>query len=115
MIEGTDYELVLPEDEGEYWACRILTGEFNETVIKFGAIALNEVKDELNFNFYVVSSPDANATLDNQNLQMVAQQILMSVMDTCLTEGHYELKDRETGETVPYKEVFKDVEIIEDN
>jgi len=115
MIEGTDYELVLPEDEGEYWACRILTGEFNETVIKFGAITLNEVQDALNFNFFVVSSPDANATIDNEDLQRVAEQILMSVMDTCLTEGHYELKDRKTGETVPYEEVFKDVEIIEDN
>ena len=109
MIEGTDYELIMPEDQSEYWACRILTGEFNETVIKFGAIALNEVQDALNFNFYVVSSPDANATIDNEDLQAVAEQILMSVMDTCLTEGHYELKDRKTGETVPYEEVFRDI------
>ena len=110
MNEGEDYELIMPEGEDEYWACRILTGSFNETVIKFGAIALNEVQDSLNFNFYVVSSPDVDATMENPELQEVAQQILMSVMDTCLTEGHYELKDRETGKTVPYEVVFRDVE-----
>ena len=110
MIEGKDYELVMPEDEGEYWACRILTGDFVETVIKFGAISLNESEDALNFNFYVVSSPDTNANIDNHDLQIVAQQILTSVMNTCLTEGHFELKDRETVEDLPYDEVFRNVE-----
>jgi len=110
MIEGKDYELVMPEDEGEYWACHILTGDFVETVIKFGAISLNESEDALNFNFYVVSSPDTNANIDNHDLQIVAQQILTSVMNTCLTEGHFELRDRETGEDLPYDEVFRNIE-----
>ena len=103
MIEGKDYELVMPEDEGEYWACRILTGDFVETVIKFGAISLNESEDALNFNFYVVSSPDTNANIDNHELYNI-------FMNTCLTEGHFELRDRETGEDLPYDEVFRNVE-----
>lgn len=110
MIEGQDYELIMPENDDKFWACRILTGQFNETVIKFGAIALNEVQGEMNFNFFVESSPDIEATTENEDLQIVAQQILMSVIDICLQEGHYELKDRETGETVPYEEVFRDIE-----
>lgn len=110
MIEGKDYELIMPEGDDEFWACRILTGQFNETVIKFGAIALNEVQGELNFNFFVESTPDVDATTENEDLQIVAQQILMSVIDICLEEGAFQLKDRETGEDVPYEEVFRDIE-----
>ena len=115
MIEGKDYELIMPESDEEYWACRILTGQFNETVIKFGAIALNEVQGELNFNFFVESSPDVEAVIENVDLQIVAQQILTSVIDTCLQEGLYDLRDRETGESVPYDEVFRDIDENIDN
>lgn len=102
MIEGTDYELIMPDNDKDYWGCRILTGYFNETVIRFGAIALNEVQDALTFNFYVVSSPDENATIDNEDLQIAAHNILQSVFDTAVDEGYAELTDRNTGEVIEY-------------
>ena len=102
MIEGKDFELIEPETETEYWGCRILTGQFNETVIKFGAISLNEVKDQLGFNFYVVSSPDPDATIDNEDLQKTAHDILQRVIDIALDEGFAKLTDRETGEIINY-------------
>jgi len=103
MIEGTDFELIEPENENEYWACRILTGEFNETVIKFGAIALNEVEDQMSFNFYVLSSPDPNATIDNEDLQLTAHNILQRVIDIALEEGFAKITDKKTGENIEYR------------
>ena len=45
MKEGTDYELMLNDEQDENWSCRILTGEFSETVIKYHTIAVNEKED----------------------------------------------------------------------
>jgi len=104
MKEGVDYELFVPDNEQDYWGCRILTGEFNETVIRFGAVALNEVEGALTFNFYVLESPDPEATIDNKDLQIVAHDILQSVLDTALEEGYAELTDRETGKQIEYWE-----------
>ena len=102
MIEGQDFEIIEPEAEGEFWGCRILTGQFNETVIKFGTIALNEIEGHMSFDFYVVSTPDPEATIDNEDLQKVAHDILQRVIDIAIDEGFAKLTDRKTGEDINY-------------
>ena len=57
MKENKDYELILSEDTTENWNVRILTGDFVETVIEYKAIAFNEIKDHLSFNYNIISSP----------------------------------------------------------
>ena len=105
MIEGTDYELVIVDDDDNAWACRILTGSFNETVIKFGAIAINE-EDNLNFNFYIVETPDEYLTVDNEKLQETAAELLMAIFDTCVEEGSAKFTDAKTGEELKAEDVL---------
>ena len=102
MIEGKDYDLIVHDENAEYWACRILTGDYPETVIRFGSIALNELEDHLSFNFDVLESPDPTATADNEDLQFVATRILESVIDMALEEGSAKLTDRATGNEIKY-------------
>ena len=105
MKEGSDYEVVIVDDDDDAWACRILTGQFNETVIKFGAIAINE-EDNLNFNFYIVETPDEYLTVDNQELQETAAELLMSIFDTCVEEGSAKFTDAKTGKELAIDEVI---------
>ena len=105
MIEGTDYELVIVDDDDNAWACRILTGHFNETVIKFGAIAINE-DDNLNFNFYIVETPDEYLTVDNEKLQETAAELLIAIFDTCVEEGSARFSDAKTGEELKAEDVL---------
>ena len=58
MLENKDYELVPSSDDSTVWHIRILTGDFTETIIKFDAIAFNEVKDHFTFNFQIIESQD---------------------------------------------------------
>ena len=104
MIEGTDYELVVVDDD-DAWACRILTGSFNETVIKFGAIAINE-EDNLNFNFYIVQTPDEYLTVDSQELQETAAELLVAIFDKCVEEGSAKFTDRKSGKELAIDEVI---------
>lgn len=108
MQEGVDYELILNDEQDENWSCRILTGDWPETVIKYHALAVNEVSDNLSFNFHVVSSPDPNAHIDNEDLQMVAGECLQAIFDVCIEEGSAKFTDRETGKELTADEVFSD-------
>ena len=102
MIEGTDYQIIEPDREEDPWHARILTGKFPETVIQFGAVALNETEGHLSFDFGVVSSPDPEAVVENEELQGVAHDILQSIFDIALEEGFARVTDRETGKEIEY-------------
>ena len=104
MKEGTDYVLIEPDREEDPWHARILTGEFPETVIQFGAVALNEEAGALSFDFGVVSSPDPEAVVENEQLQNVAHDVLQSIFDVALEEGFARVTDRETGKEIEYWE-----------
>ena len=105
MKEGVDYELILNEEQDEHWSCRLLTGAFPETVIKFHKIAINERDDNLSFNFHVLDTPDPEAHIDNVELQEVAGETLKSIFDTCIAEGSAKFTDRESGKEIPADEV----------
>ena len=40
-IENKDYELISDENINEVWNVRILEGEFNEVVIRYGSIRVD--------------------------------------------------------------------------
>lgn len=88
LKENVDYELV-PSDEDEAWSVRILTGDYTETVIQFGAIRLNgeDFEDDatqMTFNFQVISTPDDSVTEENVGLQSFAGDILLSVLESAI-------------------------------
>lgn len=83
LVENVDYELI-PHEETD-WHIRILTGEFTETVIQFGAIQEND--GELNFNFDLIFSPDFDLTTENTDLQNHAGSILLSIINESLSKS----------------------------
>jgi hypothetical protein len=102
MKENKDYELILGEDATENWNVRILTGDFTETVIEYKAIAFNEIKDHLSFNYNIVSSPSVLSE-DNENLQYVTGKILEDIIERGIKDGSIGMMDRKTGEIIADK------------
>lgn len=98
MKENKDYELT-PSDTDDSWHVRILTGDYVETVVKFGSISFNEVAEHLSFNFTIVSSPDI-ITEDDKNLQEYCGRILEDIIEKGIEDGSVGMKDRNTGEDI---------------
>lgn len=94
FVENEDFVLV-PTDGEDAWAVRFLTGEFVETVIQYGAVGFNEVKDALTFNFEIQSSPDSELDVRNVDLQEHAGKVLESIIIKGIDEGYVELKDKD--------------------
>lgn len=86
VSEDIDYELIPCDDVGneQAWDVRILRGDFIESVIRFGNLKVNEEQGCLNFNFLVVSSPDADVTEDNIELQEYAGVVLESILENAI-------------------------------
>jgi len=99
MIENVDYRFVPHAEKPELWAIRILKGDFIETVLAYHAIAFNEVKDCLTFNFVVVESPDKDAVEQNEELQKVAGDILNSIIESGIQDGTVQTKERNADES----------------
>ena len=99
MKENKDYQIIPSEEHSDAWEVRILSGDFTETVVRFGSISFNEVKDHLGFNFTIVSSPDIIDT-DNKNLQFVAARILEDIIENGMEDGSVGMRDRDTGELI---------------
>lgn len=91
MKENTDYEMIL--GTGENWDIRILTGEFNETVLKFSTLKVTDDGKNLTFNFNIVSSPIDDLDADtNFELQETAGLILTNILETA---AEYVVKDKD--------------------
>lgn len=80
MKENVDYELI-PNDE-ESWDVRILSGDFIETVITYNVVTVDEKEESLKFDFNVKYSPDADVTSETYELQLLAGNILFSVIES---------------------------------
>jgi hypothetical protein len=89
VSEGVDYQLIPVDDSpnDQAWDIRILRGDFTETVIRYGNVAFNEIKDCLTFNYKVVYSPDPLLTSDDVQLQEYAADILEDVLERAYAEG----------------------------
>ncbi len=90
MIENEDYELIpshgTQHENTDIWNIRILKGPFTESVIAFSTLTVDEEKDELKFNYDLISTPILDLTEDNIDLQATAASILYSILDGALEE-----------------------------
>lgn len=99
VCEGIHYELT-PVDESDNrqaWHVRILEGDFTETVISFGNVALHEDNEHLSFNFSVISTPDDTLDEDNVPLQDYAALILEDIMERAIADGSIVYGDNENN------------------
>lgn len=91
MQENKDYVLI-PADgidnNDQAWDIRITSGEFVETVVRFGNVAINGEENVLNFNFTLISSPDEDLTEDSIELQKVVGDILHDVVERAVKENY---------------------------
>ena len=95
LIELKDYELIPDNDNINDWNVRILSGDFVETVLKFGAISINKKgKDIMTFNFDVISSPDSELTVDNTELQEYAGDLLQAIIRDGIDTNSVIMKER---------------------
>lgn len=84
VTESKDYELIPLEDDTESWGVRILTGEFSETVIKYGNVGFEGEGDDMvmKFNFDIISTPDEDLEVEtNIELQELARDILITIFE----------------------------------
>ena len=85
MKENKDYQLVPVDIENEQaWDIRIISGEFNETVIRYGNVSVDGKDEKLHFNFSVILAPSEYITESNQDLQLVAADILLDVIENAI-------------------------------
>tara|TARA_B100000029_G_scaffold499481_1_gene569959 strand:- start:1124 stop:1444 length:321 start_codon:yes stop_codon:yes gene_type:complete len=85
--EGVHYEMIPSAEHEQAWHIRILEGQFTETIIQFGAVSFNEIKDNMSFNFEVISSPNDSAVIENEELQIEAGEILEDVIANSIQRG----------------------------
>ena len=94
--EGVHYELIPSDEHEQAWNVRILEGDFVETVLQYGAISFNKVREgEMNFNFSIVSTPDQDLEVSNLDLQKEAGDILQSVIAQAISDGSLMTKEEE--------------------
>jgi len=84
ITESKDYDLIPLDDDTDAWGVRILTGQFTETVIKYGNIGFEGEGDDMvmKFNFDIISTPDDDLEVEsNTELQELARNILFTIFE----------------------------------
>lgn len=94
--EGVDYELIPDYVDDQSWNIRFLTGDFVETIIKFGNISADGKQDSISFNFTVVDSPIKTLTPDDVDLQNECGSVLMSVIEGAIAKKEIQVTERKT-------------------
>ena len=88
LVELKDYELIPAEEDEQAWAVRVLSGDYVETVLRFGTISMNRVEEGvLTFDFTVISSPDPNLSTEDESLQEYAGDLLQAIMRDGIESG----------------------------
>ena len=82
MKENEDYQLT--PGENDLWNIRLLTGDFVETVFNFGAIKVSEDGESLNYNYTIVSSPDEDLDVNNEEFRDAVEQVLLNILESSL-------------------------------
>lgn len=99
MKENVDYELIIHDNLDDTWGIRFLQGPFIETIVAIGALAFNEVKEHLSFNFEVIETPDPDyVTSENVELQEYVGEVLNDILHRALDEddGGFKATERNT-------------------
>lgn len=98
LKENVDYELV-PVDgimNDQAWEVRILKGDFTETVIRFGNVAVDGKADQMTFNFSIIESPDPDLETTDEALQVKAGDILLAIIEDSIHNNWLVIKDKGT-------------------
>lgn len=95
LQENIDYVLTPLKESEDAWGVRFMTGDYVETIIQYNTIAVNEIKDQLTFNFRIVSTPDTDLSESDVNLQKHVAAVLEAIIEVGLTDGSVELNNRE--------------------
>ena len=101
LIENKDYELIPKDVEG--WDIRILKGDYVETVISFSTLKLDEVTESIRFSFDIVSSPNTELTVDNNQFNRYVGGILGNILEigtTNDTNGSHKPRANDTQELI---------------
>jgi len=93
--ENKTYQLIPDTAHDQDWNIRILEGPYNESVLKFGGIAFNEIEEHLSFDFHVVQSPDESLSEDDEDLQNFAAGLLEHVITVAIEKDELVMKERE--------------------
>ena len=95
LQENIDYVLTPLKESEDAWGVRFMTGDYVETIVQYNTIAVNEIKDQLTFNFRIVSTPDTDLSESDVNLQKHVAAVLEAIIEVGLTDGSVELNNRE--------------------
>ena len=96
LKENKHYEIIPDKGDEQAWNVRILSGQFTETVLRYGVVKFNGKKKDMTFNFDVVYSPDTELTVNNLELQDFAGIMLENIMEQGIKDGQVvtrEIKD----------------------
>lgn len=93
--ENETYQLIPDDAHDQDWNVRILEGMYNETVLKIGGIAVNEVEGHLSFDFFVINSPDDQLTEDDPDLQDYVAELLEHIITVAIEKDELIMKERE--------------------
>lgn len=76
--ENVNYELIPKEDDS--WQIRILTGDYEQCVISYSKISINEDNQTIKFDYTLDYTPVPGVTSEDLELQRTASHILHSVL-----------------------------------
>lgn len=93
LKENEDYVLIPVEEHEDAWGVRITSGDFNETIVMYGAIGFNQIKDKLTFNFEIIETPDSELTTENEELQAHCAKVLEAIIVNGVEDGSVKLHD----------------------
>jgi hypothetical protein len=89
LSENKDYQHIpVIRDNQEAWDIRILEGEFVETVFYFDKLQVADDGEHIKFNFYIVSTPNPDLTIEDVSLQQYVGMILYDILENVVvSEG----------------------------
>jgi hypothetical protein len=105
LSEDVHYKII-PADNPHGWDIRLLE-EHPETVIAFDVIELVEGKEEISFNFRIVSTPDTDLTVDDLTLQEYCGRILTSLLQVAVSDGTLVAQDIKTGDIMATEHIHE--------
>jgi hypothetical protein len=99
LIEDKDYQITPDKGDEQAWNVRLLSGEFTETVLKYGVVRFNGkgVDKYMSFNFDIVYTPDTDLTKENKELQEFAGLLLEKIMAKGIEDGNVLTREVEDG------------------
>jgi len=109
MLSEDVHYTIIPAENPHGWDIRILE-EFPETVIQYDVIEVVEDKDQLSFNFTIVSTPDEDLSVNDLTLQEYAGRILTSLLEVAVSEGTLVAEDKKTGERLATDEIHEELD-----